>query len=493
MNSRQRKPVYQIMYTPEEATLIKEKIPDIVKEAQIKSMQIMEPTIDESRAVIKVILDFIKEKQRIVYGGYALNELLIAKDPNDAIYTPYDINDIEFYSPTPVIDLMELCNTLYDAKFKHVQGRDAQHEETYSIFVNFELYCDITYVPTQLYYNIKKVNIDGINYVDPHFMLIDYLRMINDPMTSYFRLDKAFKRMYLLLKDYPIELYNNKLYPMKPNNIVANYIKLLDDEYLSSTGTMTILIAGIDAYNFYIQASGSVDKNSFMADVPYLEYISIDYKRDVVKIYNWLKTKVENPDLLEYKEFYPFFQFMGHRSLISYNSEPIVYIYYNNNMCIPYNKTNKQYQIVSFTYILMMFFILKFRAHIDKNKEMYFNYSTMISNLVSVRNEYLDREKLTVLDQSPFREFKINCIGTTISQARLSRLRMIKRREEGKSPAFSYVPNANHSEKVESTYFFKNSSGNVINNPRNLKIQTFDLDQIDNDMDSEPDDENEGQ
>jgi hypothetical protein len=250
------------MYTPEERQVILEKIPDIVKEAQISSVMVMEPTIDESKKVIQVILDFVRQKQRIVYGGYALNELIIEKDPSDAIYSEYDVSDIEFYSSTPVNDLIELANMMYDRGFKHIQGRDAQHEETYSLFVNFELYCDITYVPTHIYYSIKKINIDGINYVDPHFMLIDYLRMVNDPMTSYHRLEKAFKRMYLLLKHYPIEFYNNKLYAMKPqNNLAARYIKMLDDDYLSNADNQkTLLVMGVDAYNYYIQVSGTHEK-----------------------------------------------------------------------------------------------------------------------------------------------------------------------------------------------------------------------------------------
>ena len=87
-------------------------------------------------------------------------------------------------------DLVELCN-LYENKYKYIQRKGAQHEETYKIFVNFK-YCDISYVPLRIYNGIKTIVIDGINYTHPHFMLIDYLRMFNDPMNAAWRWEKLF-------------------------------------------------------------------------------------------------------------------------------------------------------------------------------------------------------------------------------------------------------------------------------------------------------------
>ncbi len=111
-----------------------------------------------------------------------------------------------------------MCNLLYDKGFKYVTAREAQHEETYSIFVNFQLYCDVTYVPTRIYNSIKTIEIDGVNYVHPHFIFIDQLRIINQPLTAAAqRWEKTFGRMYKLLKNYPLENYRNSLSVPKTN------------------------------------------------------------------------------------------------------------------------------------------------------------------------------------------------------------------------------------------------------------------------------------
>lgn len=56
----------------------------------------------------KDLLEFIKKKNRIIYGGYAMNQLIINKDKTDDFYgnTRYDI---EFYSPEPIKDSIDIA------------------------------------------------------------------------------------------------------------------------------------------------------------------------------------------------------------------------------------------------------------------------------------------------------------------------------------------------------------------------------------------------
>jgi hypothetical protein len=60
------------------------------KEADKVVKESYEPTIHEYRNVIKVIEEFIKSKDRIVYGGTALHRLILKKTPNDPIYKEYN-------------------------------------------------------------------------------------------------------------------------------------------------------------------------------------------------------------------------------------------------------------------------------------------------------------------------------------------------------------------------------------------------------------------
>ncbi|AEQ60527.1 Poxvirus poly(A) polymerase catalytic subunit-like protein [Acanthamoeba polyphaga mimivirus] len=520
LKNKTRAEKYQTYYTTNEYQIVKEKLPDIIRDAEIKASEVLEPTIYEKRAIMEVIKDFIRDHQRKVYGGTALNEALKQVNPKDAIYDNYSFSDIEFYSPTPVQDLVDLCNILYRKGYKFVQGKDAQHEETYSIFVNFQLYCDITYSPTRVFYGIKTIEIDGINYADPHFMLIDYLRMVNQPLTAAGqRWEKAFERMYRLLKDYPIEDFDKRLDIPEPPEEIQSYISRIKTEFLSDNKlNESFLISGIEAYNFYIRHAASskdeeqmartnrnvVNLNNFIANVPFSELISVNYREDVKNTYNFLRMIVEDKEKISVDEYFPLFQFTGYSTVIKYDDHPIIRIYEGDGYCIPNVKTVKtvendngtktkyEYKYVSFQYVLMILYINKFRAHLDKNKPMYFNYGIAISNLVKARNIYLDQTGKSVLDNTVFKEFRTNCTGNTISFTRMNRLRLLEKRKQGKQTSFVYTPEDFFKKDLEtqakldpSKARFKNTSGNKIMVPKYLLFKIDNNGNIEDNIHSE--------
>uniref|UniRef100_A0A6G6ABH4 Putative poly(A) polymerase catalytic subunit n=1 Tax=Borely moumouvirus TaxID=2712067 RepID=A0A6G6ABH4_9VIRU len=499
--TRSRKPAFVNYYIEEDYDEVKEKLPEIIRQARIKASQVMEPTIDEKKRVMEVIKDFIRDKKRKVYGGTALNETLKAVNPSDAIYDDYFFSDIEFYSPSPVPDLKELCDILYHKGYDFVQGKEAQHEETYSIFVNLQLYCDVTYVPTRVYNGIKTIEIDGINYVDPHFMLIDYLRMINQPLTAAEqRWEKAFDRMYRLLKNYPIEKYDNSIkFSSIPRDEIVMYMSKIKNEFLKIPIIQdSCLISGFEAYNFFIKHASS-DRNveqmartrekismikNFIVNVPFLELISVKYKDSVQKLYSYLRDLVVDPSKLSIEEYFPLFQFTGYSVSISYDNIPIVKVYEADGYCVPDIKTTLGYRYVSFQYLLMTLYINKFRAHLDKNKVMYFNYGISISNLVRARNTFLSQNDKGVINDTVFSEFRIGCIGTTISYSRMSRLRMLEKKRQGKVIQFVYTPKQYFEQTPEQQenfdasikrYRFRNTSGNQIP-PTTPKYLLFKID-----------------
>ena len=98
------------------------------------------------------------------------------------------------YTSKQVDSCAELCNILFDKGFKYVVGKDAIHKETYKLTVNLIDYCDITYVPKNIYNRMPFKEINGFNLIEPSFMTIDYLRMLSDPINSYWRIEKSFKR-----------------------------------------------------------------------------------------------------------------------------------------------------------------------------------------------------------------------------------------------------------------------------------------------------------
>ena len=51
----------------------------IAKTKNVKD-KILEPTMDEKNEIYKIVMDFVKRKKRKIYGGFALNKLLISKN-----------------------------------------------------------------------------------------------------------------------------------------------------------------------------------------------------------------------------------------------------------------------------------------------------------------------------------------------------------------------------------------------------------------------------
>ena len=456
------------LYTTSQSEYIKKNLDKLAKAAAKQKLLLLEPTIDEYKKVMNIIKDYIRKKKRIIYGGYAINALLINKNKNEGIYDDdLDTPDIEFYTPDPINDLIEICNELEDKKFKFVLGKSAQHKETYSVFVNFEGYCDISYVPKIVYNNIPTIKIDGILMTHPKYVFIDRLREFTDPITSGWRWEKQFSRMALLQQYYPFKDESGKLH-IQVDNKHKSVVQEILEKHIK--GNDTLILFNYFAYNYYIEKSRTNDFSK--VDIPYLDIISINYVDDCKKLCDFMQKLY--PNEIQTEEYYPFFQFYGYKFTIKFKDKLMINVYDNNHKCVPYTKTEDDYNIVSFSYILLMLLILQQRTIIDKDKNKNENYNKMFSNLLIIRNKYLDTHNKTVIDDTPFKEFQVACKGTTLSQARLYRLDMEKKRNERKRLAFYYHPNENRNKQKEdaSKFLFKNTSGNLIRNPKNKKISS---------------------
>ena len=68
------------MYRQEDIYKIEKNLSRLENEAEkIYKDTYYEPTIEEQKKVYEIIKEFIKEKKRIIYGGYAQNSLIEKK------------------------------------------------------------------------------------------------------------------------------------------------------------------------------------------------------------------------------------------------------------------------------------------------------------------------------------------------------------------------------------------------------------------------------
>ena len=127
-------------------------------------------------------------------------------------------------------------------------------------------------------------------YIDthPNFCTIDYLRQVSDPIVSYWRFFecgeelKTFKRFCKLQKYYPLPHNDSALvgFDEKTN---------LNDIFHFLLNKKTIIVIGFYVYNYYCHLTKYEPIN-----IPYYEFISIDYKKDALDLIELLKAKLPN-------------------------------------------------------------------------------------------------------------------------------------------------------------------------------------------------------
>lgn len=493
------------MYTKNDNIKLQEKIDDI--KAQVDSIILtkLEPKEDKRWEIVYIIRDFVIEKKRKIYGGFALNELIKEVAPDDVFYDEKNVRnwDIDFYSPDPISDAIELSNILHKRGYKHIRAGEAIHDETYKIYVETEDFVDITYVPKPIYNKIPFKTINGMNITGVHWLMIDYLRVITDPIISYYRLDKVFERLCKLVNHFPLP-HNSAVIDIEPPDrdlkiaFEKVYEYLIDNKHC--------IVMGLYAYNHLINESKiknrklsrsrtnntnntmlSVQKETKMnfVDINYFEIISTNYVTDAKNIITKLKSTFQNGESkITYVEHYPFFQFFGFSVDIYFEEELVCKIYDYNNKCIPYKTVpalyftegkiiNNNGKINIGTFALLMLYNLVNSMYAKtyddhKSKNLYY---TVMSHMNEMRQYYFKQYKKDIFDDTLFQEFVLNCTGYVMTTIREKQERIQKKKDAGKSSyTWNYYPESHEGKEVVSTYIFANSSGNIIKNEKNRKI-----------------------
>jgi len=432
------------MYRIEDIEKIDKNINKIKDEAAKEYKILYEPTLNEISKVYISIKNYIIKKKKIVYGGFAQNILLTAKNPDESFYKVIDgafynwpdLADIEFYTPTPIDDIKELTEELYSMGFKHIEGRDGVHSDTFKIFVNFLNYCDISYMPLHIYDNLPTIEVNGIKCASPHFMMVDAYRILTDPMTSYWRLDKSIKRFQKLLKYYPLDqkLSDVKWDFSKAKDVLENelLLKFIRKKIIHKS---KLIVVGFYAFNYYVKKESN---ENVLNKYPYYEVISTEFEKDAKHILKHLTHKFSNK--ITIKEFPPFYSFMDKRIEYYYDDYLILKLFGNNQRCIVYNYSDKKYTHFG-TYNLVFMYLLfnYFYAIINHDKFNSELYLSLISKIYNSRNKYLNIHNITVIDKSPFQDFTYKCYGIPSDPMRVALLESLK----NKKIKFKYIPSGN--------------------------------------------------
>lgn len=461
------------------------------------------PTKKDIRNMINIIMDFIKKNNRKIYGGYAQNELVKLKNKNDSFYNDNDIPDIDIYSPHPIQDIIDICNLLLKAGYKNIIGSEALHSETYKIHAEFIPVIDISYVPSNVYNKIPFKEINGVKFVKPYFMMIDLYKILSDPYHSSFRWDKVFNRLLVIQKHYNFKPLTNNMVPYWNNDNITTDVFRTAMFYIFNyiKNKSTLFVVGHYALNYFIYESGIVSTNHQFVklyNIPYFQIVSTNYKNDSLAIIKILKDtfKTNNVKMVEH---YPFWTFYGYNNYITIDGVQVCHIVHYNKRCSPIKSvkaavyTNKSFniekdnsfiQLGSFDYLLTNLLVNCMKGRVENNNTMQNFYIDAISMLIESRNYYFETNNKTMFDETLFEEYVTSCIGDSLDPIRENYLRNQNFFKQ-KKKKFKYNPEEQFKDKDTSGYRFPNSSGNIVNNIKNFKVnnasyvdklESFDID-----------------
>ena len=454
---------------------IREKLDDIILKAQKRNIRFAIPEIVDRMKIRETIKDFVKDKKRIIYGGSAIDFWL--KKKNLSIYDEELPGDIEFYSPFPLEDMYKLCNKLKKMGFKNVVGRQALHHDTFSIFVEYVNFCDLTYMnPVMMKNNIPHYSEDGLTYVKPEFLINDMYRVFANPLHDYpFRLKKVFERFILLKENYFTPPEKPSICPpgsKQENKLVEMKDQIFDKFVLNN---MDVILCGSKAYNYYLEYSGYLKKNSKVYQPPENDPLVLvingqDFKKCFEEI-----IRITEKDGVKVKEYTKFFQFYDRKLVIEYEGKECVVLIGNNGICTQYHKMQPDdsdgfFQLCSYDYLMIYLNSLVFRYYTEAKLKK--QYQCMIHYLDLMRDYYLNKKKLIgVEEDNIFSHFILECRWSSLSEIYKSKERIKKRFIKNIKPiTYEYRPDTKIVTKSPDIVY-TNSSGNQIINLKNLVIK----------------------
>jgi hypothetical protein len=468
----------------EDADVFKEHEKEILAEVEIKRLATLEPTKDKIEGSRKVIFDFIRRKKRKLYGGQAQNILIKAKNPKDAIYHELEYKDIEFYSPDILRDAIELADELYAKGFKKIDAKEAQHFGTVKLFVDMLETVDLSFVNRNVYNRIPYEEIDGLWIASPSWMFVNTLRVVTDMLTGIYRLEKDLTRGYLMQKYYPMKLLNREPKHEKP----AAESEFLRNAILEwCTGKESVIQIGELGCEYYktlkIPSANAAGR---------LDIISTNFAADSYDIYHYLEKIVgDKKDKLVSLEYYPFYEYTGHRFTIWYMNKPVVQVFSYNKRCTPYRDIkygkNSFLRMGTFSLILMYNYVMFHISRVNKEESEELNWRWQIQTCIDARNKYLKDNKKTIYDKTAFGELRVQCTGKALDAPRAMRLRS-QAAHKNREQKFKYNPEdeiANAKKRATRDsggkslkerqddlcrQKFFNASGNPIKKEKNFKV-----------------------
>lgn len=188
----------------------------------------------EGLKLMKIVEQFLRDRKRLLYGGFAINALLPVKDQfYDATK---ELPDYDFLTPDPYTDVAELIQRFTAAGYEEVEPTIGIHEGTYKVFVNFQGVADITFCDAVVYETLQKeaVTVNGLTLCPPNYLRMNMFVELSRPAGDVSRWVKVYKRFLLLDAAWPFDACANtasstiptrSLSPVQKSRLYADFLR----------------------------------------------------------------------------------------------------------------------------------------------------------------------------------------------------------------------------------------------------------------------------
>jgi hypothetical protein len=370
--------IYERLYTDATAASLLAHVPDLMRQAEQAKLQCVAPTCEQRAAAHALVLAFAAARGRKMYGAWALKRALERvpasecpdADPGCCSGCP----ELELYSPDPIADATELADRLFVAGHRYVQAREAGAHRTYVVSVEFVRLCSITYVPLRVFAAIPTMpnlpvtahaaqasasNLEAAGLlppiVSPSFMMLDYLRVLCDPFTSYWKLDRALPRLVALQRAFPVGV---------PARAGAG-AGAGDDPRVAAAvawaaGRGSCASVGEHARAFF----GSLVGVGQPRPLQQLALVSVDYASDLLALVGALEANATPPD--EVVEHAELIGVLGRRATVRFGNRTLVTLVDAGGRAVPVGARALDGVLVAgFSYCLLATMAMRFLATVN--------------------------------------------------------------------------------------------------------------------------------
>lgn len=372
--------------------------------ADIKAEQIEESNYKKYHHLFELTIKFLKKQKVLLYGGYAINELMPEKDK---IYSKNTLPDIDVFTVDSINLAKDMIKLFKQNNIEVASFSEALHPGTYKVFVQGIQIVDITGVSKQAFAKLAKNSMKGdtgIPVVDPQFLRLS-LHMLLSQANNADRWPKVFSRLNNFYRNFPPQRCNashsERPGDQIPDDMLKNIYKFLQNTPFVVFGSREI------------QEMMGDNTSHMHTSVPWIQVIA---DKDVIHVAEQIAASVPG-FILKKSKLYEGDDFIPPHLFLIFKGVKVVAIY-GIDTCITYNKFHGL-NVATIHTMLRMYLSMMFSPY--KHFEKMYDHLECMTNALSLLQQKTTSSKKKVLQQ-----LVIDCFGTNQGLITLRRERLLR-------------------------------------------------------------------